>query len=67
MAKVNYYMLNESLISDSFLNPLDKTKIICLLRKYSNSTRCNKISNKAEENIYKYLENKELNDADVIL
>lgn len=55
VAKVDYYTFNESLISDSFLSPLDKSKIICLLRKYSASSRYNKISDKAEELIYKFL------------
>ena len=31
-------------------------KIICLLRKYSAAARYNKISDKAEEIIFKYLE-----------
>lgn len=56
VAKVSYFSFNESLISDSFLPTLDKTKIICLLRKYSASPKYNKISEKADEIIYKYLE-----------
>lgn len=55
VAKVIYYSFNESLLSDSFLPELDKMKIICLLRKYSSAQRCNKISEKAEEIIYKFL------------
>lgn len=55
IAKVTYYSFNESLISDSFLPALDKMKVICLLRKYSSAQRCNKISGKAEEIIYKFL------------
>ena len=35
---------------------MDKMKIICLLRKYSAAARYNKISDKAEEIIFKYLE-----------
>jgi hypothetical protein len=55
VANINYYSFNESLISDSFLSPVDKAKIICLLRKYSVAPRYNKISYKAEEIIYKLL------------
>lgn len=55
VAKVPYISFNESLISDSFLPPFDKVKIICLLRKYSSAPRYNKISSKAEEIIYNYL------------
>ena len=56
VAKIPYYSFNESLISDSFLPPLDKIKIICLLRKYSSAARYNKISEKAEEIVYNYFE-----------
>lgn len=56
VAKVPYFSFNESLISDSFLPPLDKMKIICLLRKYSSAPRYNKISDKAEEIIYNFLQ-----------
>lgn len=56
VAKVDYYSFNESMISDSFLPKMDKMKIICLLRKYSSAARYNKISDKAEEIIFKYLE-----------
>ena len=56
VAKVDYYSFNESMISDSFLPKMDKIKIICLLRKYSAAARYNKISDKAEEIIFKYLE-----------
>lgn len=55
VAKVTYYSFNESMISDSFLPLQDKLKIICLLRKYSSAQRCNKISAKSEEIIYKFL------------
>ena len=55
-AKVPFYMINESLISDSFLSEEDKIKIICLLRKYSSAPRCAKISAKADEHIYKFLQ-----------
>lgn len=56
VAKVPYISFNESLISDSFLPPFDKIKIICLLRKYSSAPRYNKISGKAEELVYSYLQ-----------
>lgn len=56
VAKISYFSFNESLISDSFLPTLDKVKIICLLRKYSSSPRYNKISDKSEEIIYKFLQ-----------
>lgn len=56
VAKVNYYAFNESLISDSFIPLIDKTKIICLLRKYSSAPRYNKISEKADEIVYKFLQ-----------
>lgn len=56
VAKVPYISFNESLISDSFLPAFDKIKIICLLRKYSAAPRYNKISNKAEEFVYNYLQ-----------
>lgn len=56
VAKIPYYSFNESLIGDSFLPPDDKMKIICLLRKYSSAPRYNKISGKAEEIIYNYLQ-----------
>lgn len=59
VAKVPYYTFNESLISDAFIPTLDKMKIICLLRKYSSAPRCIKISDKAEEIVYKYLQFKE--------
>lgn len=59
VAKIPYYTFNESLISDAFIPTLDKTKIICLLRKYSSAPRCIKISDKAEEIVYKYLQLKE--------
>ena len=59
VAKVPYYSFNESLISDAFIPILDKIKIICLLRKYSSAPRCIKISDKAEEIVYKYLQFKE--------
>lgn len=55
VAKVPYISFNESLISDSFLPPFDRVKIICLLRKYSSAPRYNKISSKAEEIIFNYL------------
>lgn len=56
VAKISYFSFNESLISDSFLPPMDKMKIICLLRKYSAAARYNKISDKSEEIIYKFLQ-----------
>lgn len=56
VAKMPYFSFNESLISDSFLPALDKLKIICLLRKYSSAPRYNKISEKAEEIIYNFLQ-----------
>lgn len=56
VAKMPYLSFNESLISDSFLPPLDKIKIIGLLRKYSSAPRYNKISGKAEEMVYNYLQ-----------
>ena len=57
VAKVTYYSFNESLLSDSFLHKeIDRIKIICLLRKYSSAPRCNKISAKAEELTYKFLQ-----------
>lgn len=56
VAKVPYISFNESLISDSFLPPLDKIKIICLLRKYSSAPKYNKVSSKAEEIVYKFLQ-----------
>lgn len=56
IAKVSYFSFNESLISDSFLSPLDKIKIICLLRKYSAAPRYNKISSTAEEMVYNFLQ-----------
>lgn len=55
VARIPYITFNESLISDSFLPPFDKIKIICLLRKYSSAPRHNKISGKAEEIVYNYL------------
>lgn len=56
VAKVPYFSFNESLISDSFLPPLDKIKIICLLRKYSAAPRYNKISGTAEEIVFNFLQ-----------
>lgn len=56
VAKVPYFSFNESLISDSFLPPFDKIKIICLLRKYSAAPRYNKISGTAEEIVYNFLQ-----------
>lgn len=53
--KIPYYYFNESVISDSFLPVEDKAKIICLLRRYSAAPRYNKISDKADEIIYKYI------------
>lgn len=66
VAKVPYYSFNESLISDSFLPALDKIKIICLLRKYSSAPRYNKISAKAEEIVYNYLELQKKSASEVI-
>lgn len=63
VAKMPYISFNESLISDSFLPPLDKIKIICLLRKYSAAPRYNKISGKADEIIYNYLRLKQAENA----
>lgn len=59
VAKINYYSFNESLIRDSFLAPKDKMTVISLLRKYSISQRYNKVSAKAEEIIYKFLQSSE--------
>jgi len=56
VAKVPYISFNESLISDSFLPAFEKIKIICLLRKYSSAPRYNKISGKAEEIVYNYIQ-----------
>lgn len=56
VAKIPYFSFNESLISDSFLPVFDKIKIICLLRKYSSAPRYNKISGKAEEIVYNFLQ-----------
>lgn len=58
VAQVTYYHFNESLISGSFMPPLDKIKTIGLIRKHSSAPRYNKISPKAEENIFKYLKAK---------
>lgn len=63
IAKVPYFSFNESLISDSFLSPLDKIKIICLLRKYSAAPRYNKISGNAEEIVYKFLQFQKMDNA----
>ena len=66
VARTPYLSFNESLISDSFLPPFDKIKIICLLRKYSCAPRYNKISAKAEELVYNYLQfQKECDDSDI--
>lgn len=56
--KMEYFSFNESLISDSNLQPMDKMKIICLLRKYSAAARYSKVSEKAEELVYKFLKYK---------
>lgn len=55
LAKIPYYLFNESILNDSFISSDAKTRVICLLRKYSSAKRYNKISNKADEIIYKYL------------
>ncbi len=66
VAKTPYLSFNESLISDSFLPPFDKIKIIGLLRKYSSAPRYNKISGKAEEMVYNYLQHqKEYDNATI--
>lgn len=55
-ASIPYYYLNESLIRDSFMDSdEDKSKAICLLRKYSVANRYNKIGGKADETVYKML------------
>lgn len=53
--KIPYYYFNESIISDSFLPAVDKAKIICLLRRYSTAPHYNKVSDKADEIIFKYI------------
>lgn len=55
VASIPYYYLNESVIRDSFMPTEDKLKVICLLRKYSNAPRYNKIGGKADELIYQIL------------
>lgn len=65
VAKIPYISFNESLISDSFLSPFDKVKIICLLRKYSSAPRYNKISGKAEEIVYNYLQFQKESDVSI--
>lgn len=56
VASIPYLSFNESFISDSFLPPLEKAQIICLLRKYSTAPKYNKISDKADEIVYKFLQ-----------
>lgn len=57
-ASIPYYYLNESLIRDSFMNnELDKSKTICLLRKYSSANRYNKIGSIADEMVYNMIFN----------
>ena len=63
VAKIPYISFNESLISDSFLPVFDKIRIICLLRKYSSAPRYNKISGKAEEIVYNYLQLRKEDDS----
>lgn len=55
VAKDSYYIFNESKIGDSYLPAEDKAVIISLLRKHSIAPRCNKVSHKADELIYKYI------------
>ena len=52
---VPYYYLYESMIRDSFMSQEDILKSICLLRKYSTAPRYNKVGGKADEIVYKLL------------
>lgn len=52
---VPYYYLYESMIRDSFMSQEDILKSICLLRKYSMAPKYNKVGGKADEIVYKLL------------
>ena len=52
---VPYYYLYESMIRDSFMSQEDILKSICLLRKYSIAPKYNKVGGKADEIVYKLL------------
>lgn len=57
LSPVPYYLFDESVIRNSFLEPEIKTKAINLIRKYSAAPKYNKIGRKCDELVYKFIDN----------
>lgn len=51
----SFYCINEATIRNSDMNFVDQMKSVCLLRKYSDAPRYTKVSTKANELIYRLL------------
>ena len=60
--KRTYYIINEATIRSSEMSLEDKIKSICVLRNYSEAPKHTKVSDKANEFLYKILQNKNRND-----
>ncbi len=62
-ANLVFYSFREDDILDiKSLSPVDKVKVVNLLRKYSSSKRCKKIGPKSENYVFKYLMEKKKRD-----